>query len=134
MHTPKPPTLETFDHWPSWLNARGHVDRSACFELKVSEVRRLAGCIPLKTGPTGKVYRAKGRSKYPEPDLPNERRARSGDGRLSVGWFDISAFELQYVLDGRCPRGLQGDWRTGRAPAMRRRRGPGDRGEGPGRA
>ena len=64
MHTPTPPTLETFPHWPSWLNAKGHIDRSACFELKVSDVRRMSGCIPMKdykgyTG--GKQYRAKGR-------------------------------------------------------------------------
>ena len=84
----------------------------------------------MLTGPTGKVYRAKGRHLYPEPALPNEKRAQSGDGRLSVGWWDVTAFDLQFVLDGRYPRGLQGDWRTARAPAMRRAEGV--RGKWPG--
>ncbi len=136
MKAPPRPNLETLDHWPSWLNARGHLDRSACFELKVSEVRRLAGCVPMKTGPTGKVYRAKGRDKYPEPDLPNGQAMGNGKGRLSAGWWDIDAWQMQYVLDGRPPRGLGGDWRTGRAPAMRNRAGeamgPEQGGYGPG--
>lgn len=119
MHTIMPPKLETFDHWPSWLNARGHLDRSACFELKVSDLRRIAGCIPLQTGKYGKRYRARGREKFAVPDLPNEQDARNGKGRLTVGSYNIVAYDLDDLARQQYPRRLCGDWRTGRAPAMR---------------
>jgi len=121
MKTLLPPTLETFLHWPSWLNARGNLDRSACFELKVSEVRRLAGCVPMGTTKKGKPTRLKGREKFGVADLPHARRAVNGKGRRLAGWWDIDAFTMQWVLDGRSPRGLMGDWRTERSPAMRRK-------------
>jgi len=122
MYDTAPPPLETFDHWPSWLNARGHLDRSACFELKVSDLRRISGCVPMqarKGDMTGKQYRAKGRERFGVPDLPNARRARNGKGRLSCGWYDLTAYEMDELARGYFPRRLGGDWRTGRAPAMR---------------
>lgn len=121
MHTVAPPQLETFDHWPSWINARGHLDRSACFELKVSEVRRLTGCVPLGYTKKGKPTRLRGRAERGTPDLPNERRAVNGKGRLSSGWYDLIAWEMDELARGYFPRRLGGDWRTARAPAMRPR-------------
>ena len=119
MHCSDPPTLETFPHWPSWLNAYGNLDRSACFELRVSQVRRLAGCIPLMIGQCGQRYRDRNRRPSNVPDLPNERPARTVQGRISRGHYDITAQELDWLARQQFPRRLAGDWRTGRAPAMR---------------
>ncbi|MGB0766348.1 MAG: hypothetical protein ACPGYV_01410 [Phycisphaeraceae bacterium] len=124
MRDLSPPVLETFGHWPSWLNARGHIDRSACFELKVSELRRISGCIPMQMrrgDMTGKAYRAKGRQRFGLPDLPNERPAPSTKGRISCGWYDLSPREMDHLARQQFPRRLAGDWRTARAPAMRPR-------------
>ncbi|MEM9346467.1 MAG: hypothetical protein AAGB26_07610 [Planctomycetota bacterium] len=120
MHRTDPPTLKTFSHWPSWLNAYGNLDRSACFELRVSQVRRLAGCIPLMKGQFGQRYRAQSRAGYNVPDLPNERRAIGHKRLISKGHYDITAEELDDLARQQFPRRLAGDWRTGRAPAMRR--------------
>lgn len=120
MHTLAPPTLETFSHWPSWQNAYRNLDRSACFELRVAQVRRLAGCIPLRTGPTGKVYENNRKRPSDVPDLPNERSARTVQGRISRGYYDITTLDLDWLARQQFPRRLRGDWRTGRAPAMRR--------------
>jgi len=35
------PNLATLDLYPSWLNLKGGIDRSACIEIKLSEVRQL---------------------------------------------------------------------------------------------
>lgn len=119
MYITEPPKLETFDHWPSWLNARGHLDRSACFELKVSDVRWIAGCIPMQRGQYGKLYRARGRKWFGVPDLPNERPAASYKGRISCGHYDLSVVQMDELARRYRPRKIGGDWRTGRAPAMR---------------
>eukprot|EP00752_Nemacystus_decipiens_P014413 g12822.t1 len=119
MHRHPPPTLETFSHWPSWLNSCRNLDRSACFELRVSQVRRLAGCIPLMKGPTGKRYRDRSQRPDHVPDLPNERPALGHPKLISKGYYDITAHDLDYLARQQFPRQLAGDWRTGRAPAMR---------------
>lgn len=129
MYDFSPPVLETFDHWPGWLNARRHLDRSACFELKVSDVRLRAGCVPMERNRKGKLQRLKGRSRYDVVDLPNERPAVNSVGRLTCGWFDVSAWLMDDLARAYQCRRLSGDWRTGRAPAMRRWRG-GDRRSG----
>lgn len=120
MHKTSPPRLETFSHWPSWLNAYKNLDRSACFELRVSQVRRLAGCIPLMKDKFGQWYRHRNRRADDLPDLPNERKATTFSGRISRGHYDITAYELDLLSRQQMPRRLAGDWRTGRAPAMRR--------------
>lgn len=119
MHLPAPPHLETFDHWPSWLNAYRNLDRSACFELRVSQVRRLAGCVPLRKGQYGKMY--KDSRKRPEyvPDMPNERAAIGHTKLISRGYYDITPMDLDWLARQQFPRRLAGDWRTERAPAMR---------------
>lgn len=106
MHTTAPPTLETFSHWPSWLNSYRNLDRSACFELRVSQVRRLPGCIPLMKGQFGKRYRAKSRAGYDVPDLPNERPDRSRERQISRGWYDITPMELDWLARHQLPRRL----------------------------
>ncbi len=108
------PALVTFDQPPSWCNRGGQLDRSACVEVRVSEVRRLAGCVihhgrarPDGRGPTQLVT-----------PLPNERRARNGHGRLATGVWTISARHVDLLHARRKPRILAGDWRTRRAAVM----------------
>ncbi|MEM9110674.1 MAG: hypothetical protein AAGC72_11695 [Planctomycetota bacterium] len=106
MYNFEPPTLETFSHWPSWLNAYGNLDRSACFELRVAQVRRLAGCVPLMKGARGKQYRDRSRRPGDVPDLPNERRAIGHKRLISKGHYDITAGELDWLARQQFPRRL----------------------------
>jgi hypothetical protein len=73
----------------------------------------------MRTGRYGRRYRAKGRAEHGVADLPNERRAVNGKGRISCGWFDLSVLDMDALARQQMPRRLGGDWRTGRAPAMR---------------
>ncbi len=73
----------------------------------------------MKTGQYGKRYRAKGRERFGVPDLPNERRAANYKGRISSGWYDLPVVQMDELARSHRPRKLGGDWRTGRAPAMR---------------
>jgi hypothetical protein len=95
------------------------VDRSACFELRVSDIRRISGCIPIRIGSRGNTYRDKNRAELNVPGLPNEKQARNGKGRISCGYWDISAYQMNALARTHMPRRLGGDWRSGRAPAMR---------------
>lgn len=67
----------------------------------------------------GKPTRLRGRAQFNVPDMPNEQPARNGKGRLSAGWYDLVAYEMNDLARKYFPRRLGGDWRTGRAPAMR---------------
>jgi hypothetical protein len=125
----KPPSLPTLKAAPSWRNARGELDRSACVEVRVSEIRRLAGCYQLT--PSG-ASRA-GRTRPLPGETPARRRFRAtrpprtpGRGpshiigeRLASGVYHLDAASLCLLHDQRPPRTLAGDWRTTRAPAMR---------------
>lgn len=91
-----PPKLPTLNQTPSWCNARGAIDRSACMEIKVSEARRLASCANATV-----------------------RRAVNGRGRLAAVVITITARDLARLADRRLPRALAGDLRTARANAMR---------------
>jgi hypothetical protein len=109
------PNLSTLDEPPSWCNAHGHLDRSACVEVRVSEVRRQAGCV-VHNG----QYRpdGKGLTQLVSP-LPSQQRARTGDGRVASGIITITAEQVHMLHAGRTPRKLAGDRRTPRAPVMR---------------
>lgn len=116
MTTEHVPNLITLNQTPSWLNANGKIDRSACCEITIAEVRRRAGCV---------------RHAYPRPDhapqrlptrsLPAEKAARNQHGRVATGVYRLTADDLLTVLSRRLPRYLGGDWRTVRANAMRPR-------------
>ena len=109
------PNFSTLDQLPSWCNLRGGLDRSACVEIRVSEVRRLAGCVI----PNGQRREdGKGLTQLVRP-LPNEKPARTADGRIASGIFTITAALVHELHIQRTPRGLAGDWRTPRAHVMR---------------
>jgi len=113
------PELETFTDPPSWTNARGKIDRSACVEVRVSEVRRLAGCVPSNEyqamrGRTDSDWKTDKRL-----PLPGEKPARNGRGRIATGIFTITARQVSQLHERRSPRQLAGDWRTSRARALR---------------
>lgn len=85
------PLLPTFSMHPSWCNNRGHVDRSACVEVRASWVGRQEV-----------VW----------------RRARSAGGRREVGWAVIDHRDVDALMRRRFSRRLTGDYRT-HARAMR---------------
>jgi len=119
LHHWDPPHLPTFDQLPSWVNARGFIDRSACVEVRVSEIRKLAGCVPSSwfqqmTGRTDARWKADQRL-----PLPHEVRAHNGRGRLVTGVYTIRAREVSWLHERRTPRQLAGDWRSARANVMR---------------
>ncbi len=109
------PTLATFDMPPSWCNAHGHVDRSACIEVRQSEVRRLAGCVRDRL----RVWPERNKVRLPVQPLPNEQPARNTHGRVATGTYRITAGQVEYLQRHRLPRQLAGDRRTTRANVMR---------------
>ncbi len=106
------PPLPTLDQPPSWCNARGHVDRSACIEIRVSEARELAGCVPHKN-------RGFARGTESVLPLPHQRPAGNFKGRVATGVITITAHDVHRLHQHRTPRALAGDLRTARANAMR---------------
>jgi len=112
---PNMPPLPTLDQRPTWVNARGGIDRSACVEIRVSEVRRLARCVvPNNT----KRWDGKGWTQTVQP-LPNETSARNGLGRVCTGTWTVTAHHLYRLHVTRPGRELAGDYRTTRANTMR---------------
>jgi hypothetical protein len=95
---PIPPALQTFADRPSWLNRAGRVDRSACIELKASDLWRLV----------------------PDGDWrPLTRRAQSGPHLLADTRASVTAYQLADLHDARNPFTLKGDRRTPKSNAMK---------------
>lgn len=116
MSTKHLPNLLTLAQPPSWLNANGRLDRSACCEVTVAEIRRFAGSVRY-------AYRRRNEKPVRRPiePLPNEQRAPNRHGRRATGTFRLTANHLATVIARRLPRSLGGDWRTTRAIVMRPR-------------
>lgn len=109
------PALATLDQPPSWCNTHGRLDRSACIEVRISEVRRIAGCVRDKP----RIWPDMNKVRLPVQPLPNEQSARNTDGRIASGFHTITAEQVDFLQRRRLPRRLAGDWRTTRANAMR---------------
>jgi hypothetical protein len=115
------PGLATLEMAPSWCKRdvrtgqATSVDRSACLEVKVSELRRLAGCVVVnpRTGKRNAQRRPR--------ELPEFRRLRDMGGlREGTGVVWVSGRYLEWLWEHRRPaRELRGDWRGTRAGAMR---------------
>ncbi len=86
-----PPNLATLDDPPSWLNRAKRTDRSACVELRASDV------WPITTLKTARNY----------------------SGREAAGTFTLTAPFLAQLHDRRPPRSLAGDWRTAKSNALK---------------
>jgi len=125
--TVQTPNLPTLNARPSWCNLRGGLDRSACVELRLSEVRQLAGCstfyaaprVPRLPGSKRRRPAPRSRRAHETRPLPDERAAPNGRGRISTGTFTITAIHLHALHAARPARFLAGDMRTSRAHVMR---------------
>ncbi len=107
--TPMPPLLVTLDLTPSWVNRAGRVDRSACFELRASQLRRLVA--------PGQWASARTRRR-------GVRRGGVWVMREAAATVTIDGGHVAAVARTRRPRRLAGDWRTGKSNAMRSRYDP----------
>ena len=104
---------------PSWCNLRGGLDRSACIEIRLSELRQLAGCIEFVHTKHGSRWR-KSNATFPLPNqAPALRKFSDGSRRIATGIFTITARQLHELHATRLPRTLAGDYRTSRAHVMR---------------
>lgn len=132
MTTVQLPNLPTLHEPASWLNSAGHIDRSACFELRVSAVRKLAAIrLNRPKGPgirpqlrALEVALARSGQSYADRQtqarrLPNEKPARNPRGRTATAIFTLTPKQLLTLLNDLNPRRLVGDYRNTRAPAMR---------------
>ncbi|QNN23772.1 hypothetical protein HED60_16345 [Planctomycetales bacterium ZRK34] len=98
--------LATLDDPPSWHNAAGRVDRSACLNL---DVRKLWRQLP------DDAWRpAQSESR------PGTRAPGSKTHREAVAHFTLTAADLDRLLALARPFQLLGDFRTEKANAMRR--------------
>ena len=113
---PNIPLLPTLSQAPSWLNFRGGIDRSACIEVGIAEVRELAGCSTYFFSKTGRKTRIPGDTN----PLPNQVAAINRHGRVATGIFEIRAVQLHDLHQQRKPRRLAGDHRSARANVMRK--------------
>lgn len=113
------PRLSTFDQRPSWCNLRGGIDRSACIELRVSELRRVAGCVIIDPDRRDRRGRPLHFTAPLDDETPAPRKFADGSQRLTTGTFNIEGWQLLNLHAKRQPRTLAGDFRTGRANAMR---------------
>lgn len=139
--------LKTLRQRASWLNERGRVDRSACLEVRVSEVWRL---VEDWVGPGAPMDKWERKELAYRGLLENplraamckrvEAEAETGDalsrerwaGRVAHGVAVVWGALLERLMGRHLPRNLAGDWRTSRAPVMRRgawRPGDGQRGK-----
>ena len=99
---PLPPTLETFFPQPSWQNRSGRIDRSACLELRISDVKAHADLRPVSASPQ-----------------PGRQRPQSRVLLEAAGIVTITADDLLRYHNRRQPRHLSGDYRTAKSNAMR---------------
>ncbi len=101
---PPSPPLGTLNQRPSWVNLTGRVDRSACLELRASEVwPHVRFTAPPRAA-------ASGRRTLPVPAAYKE----------ASGTLQVSAHFLYRLHTGRLPRRLRGDLRTTKSNVMRR--------------
>ena len=98
-----PPLLRTRQVQPSWVNRAGQIDRSACVELRASDVWRFAEFATV-AHPCHHGAR--------NPDLVHGYREAASE-------INVSARFLARVQRNRRPRHLQGDLRTTKSNAMR---------------
>lgn len=98
---PQPPDLKTLNKKPTWVNRAGRVDRSACMEIRASEVRK------------GVIFRI---------------APRTNDPAKPIMYADvrIAAPLIAHLHALRQPFALSGDKRTQKSNAMKDHRYPVD--------
>ncbi|MCH8342944.1 MAG: hypothetical protein IH983_03050 [Planctomycetes bacterium] len=100
---PHAPPLGTLNQRPSWVNLIGRVDRSACLELRASEVwPHVRFTAPPREAASGRRM------------VPVSAAFKQASGTLQ-----ISAHFLYRLHTGRLPRRLRGDLRTSKSNVMR---------------
>ena len=98
---PAPPLLPlaTFELQPTWVNRSGRVDRTACVEIRASELWPHAAFREVKR------HRKSGETSYLE----------------AIATIILAARFLHKLHVDRNPLTLQGDWRTSKANVMKRK-------------
>lgn len=91
MTAPQPPRLSTLRHKPSWTNRTGRFDRSACVEIRASDL-------------------------WPTATL---KIARTFAGREAAATTTLTAQFLANLHNHRPPRPLAGDYHTAKSNAMK---------------
>ncbi len=99
----EPPPLRARHAQPSWVNRAGRIDRSACVELRASDVWRFAEFATI-AHPCHHGAR--------NPGLVHGYREAASE-------INVSARFLARIQHNRRPRHLQGDLRTTKSNAMR---------------
>ncbi len=112
-HSPTPPLpdLTTLRTGPSWRNNGGKTDRSACAELRASEV------WPLVESAAWRTIRAKFHEKN-TADHTGKRRACQSHREASAEYV-VGVDHLLALHRRRAARRLSGDYRTAKANAMK---------------
>lgn len=96
---PNPPRLKTLATKPTWVNRAGRVDRSACMELRASELRQ------------GVIFRKEPRTNDPAKPIMS-------------AMVRVSAPLIAHLHAQRQPFALSGDKRTQKSNAMKDRKYP----------
>ncbi len=89
---------------PTWVNRAGRIDRSACMEVRASEVKSRAKLRPIRRA------RASARGKRKVKITPHVE---------AVGEVEINGRLLAHLHSFRMPYTLAGDGRTGKSNAMK---------------
>lgn len=117
------PWLRTLGEQPSWQNRAGRIDRSACAEIRASNLwKHITTGEPLR--PRSGRRRDVARSDLTIRGHRNSEIDRVGDdaARRKRFAFHLTARYLSQLQDRFTPRQLQGDDRTTKSNAMRHKR------------
>ncbi len=130
-YRPTPPQLATLHTKPTWHNRAGHPDRSACLELRASELWRYATFPTLRLpGYTNRLSRSADQNS-------TDRAARRSTRPRCIATTTqiINPRFLRRLHDHRLPMQLVGDHRTRKSNVMKShyRNEPGQRAANPNR-
>ncbi len=114
-----PPALVTLSRKPSWLNRSGRVDRSACVELRASDIWRLVAEHHWRSCGSQRQARTREHATHHHDAARSAYRAgRLRPHREAFALFTITARLLARLHETRGPLQLAGDFRSVKSNAM----------------